>query len=207
MKIQREHGISALLENVVSHFGSIPRCTTLGCPLHTSPANTPTHTPKASPPGTPRSHTKRHNDGFITPPASKAARKVLFKTPGMAPVSLENRFNFPSNEIDAEFPALPATQPTLATNTNNNAAVQHSQAGVTTSSSQNTHQMPTIPITNQGSHTGVTPSSPQPANTPKPKLPPPKPKSAQNHRLILRTHQHNLTILPRNKNQNHRRIH
>ncbi|GFQ83807.1 hypothetical protein TNCT_54711 [Trichonephila clavata] len=73
---------------------------------------TPTHIPKASPPGTLRSHTKRHNDGFITPPASKAARKVLLKTPGMAPVSLENRFNFPSNEIDAEFSALPATQPT-----------------------------------------------------------------------------------------------
>ncbi|GFQ64574.1 gem-associated protein 2 [Trichonephila clavata] len=83
VKIQREHEeISALLENVVSDFGSIPRCTTLGCPLHTSPANTPTHTPKASPPGTPRSHTKRHNDGFITPPASKTARKVLLKTPG-----------------------------------------------------------------------------------------------------------------------------
>ncbi|GFR01224.1 hypothetical protein TNCT_616601 [Trichonephila clavata] len=160
VKIQREHEeISALLENVVSDFGSIPRCTTLGCPLHISPANTPTHTPKASPPGTPRSHTKRHNDGFITPPASKTARKVLLKTPGMAPVSLENRFNFPSNEIDAEFPALPATQPALTTNTNNNAAVQHPQAGVTTSSSQNTHQIPTIPITNQGSHTGVTPSS------------------------------------------------
>ncbi|GFR18034.1 hypothetical protein TNCT_641391 [Trichonephila clavata] len=159
VKIQREHEeISALLENVVSDFGSIPRCTTLGCPLHISPANTPTHTPKASPPGTPRSHTKRHNDGFITPPASKTARKVLLKTPGMAPVRLENRFNFPSNEIDAEFPALPATQPALTTNTNNNAAVQHPQAGVTTSSSQNTHQIPTIPITNQGSHTGVTPS-------------------------------------------------
>ncbi|GFQ89364.1 PRE_C2HC domain-containing protein [Trichonephila clavata] len=91
----------------------------------------------------------------------------------MAPVSLENRFNFPSNEIDAEFPALPATQPTLTTNTNNTAAVQHPQAGVTTLSSQNTHHIPTVPITNQGSHTGVTPSSPQPANTPKPKLPPP----------------------------------
>ncbi|GFQ70813.1 hypothetical protein TNCT_76231 [Trichonephila clavata] len=154
VKIQREHEeISALLENVVSDFGSIPRCTILGCPLHTSPANTPTRTPKASPPGTPRSHAKRHNDGFITPPDSKAARKVLLKTPGMAPVSLENRFNFPCNEIDAEFPALPATQPTLTTNTNNNAAVQHSQAGVTTSSSQNTHHIPTIPITNQGSYT------------------------------------------------------
>ncbi|GFR22106.1 hypothetical protein TNCT_105481 [Trichonephila clavata] len=81
-KIQKEHEeISALLENVVSDFGSIPRCTTLGCPLHTSPANTLTHTPKASPPGTSRSHTKRHNHGFITPPASKAARKVLLKTP------------------------------------------------------------------------------------------------------------------------------
>ncbi|GFR33890.1 hypothetical protein TNCT_673741 [Trichonephila clavata] len=118
VKIQREHEeISALLENVVSDFGSIPRCTTLGCPLHTSPANTPTHTPKASPPGTHRSHAKRHNDGFITPPASKAARKVLLKTPGMAQVSLENRFNFPSNEINAEFPGLPAThnQPSLQT--------------------------------------------------------------------------------------------
>ncbi|GFR19829.1 hypothetical protein TNCT_487411 [Trichonephila clavata] len=92
VKIQREHEeISALLENVVSDFVTIPRCTTLGCPLHTSPANTPTHTPKASPPGTPRSHTKRHNDGFITPPANKVARKVLLKTPGMAPVSRENR--------------------------------------------------------------------------------------------------------------------
>ncbi|GFQ73116.1 hypothetical protein TNCT_73801, partial [Trichonephila clavata] len=91
VKIQREHEeISALLENVVSDFGSIPRCTTLGCPLHTSPANTPTHTPKASLPGTPRSHTKRHNDGFITTLASKAARNVLLKTPGMTPVSLEN---------------------------------------------------------------------------------------------------------------------
>ncbi|GFR14849.1 hypothetical protein TNCT_141611 [Trichonephila clavata] len=86
--IQREHEeICALLENVVSDFGSIPKCTTLGFPLHTSPANTPTHTPKASPPGTPRSLAKRHNDGFITPPASKAARKVLLKTPGMAQVS------------------------------------------------------------------------------------------------------------------------
>ncbi|GFQ96253.1 hypothetical protein TNCT_163601 [Trichonephila clavata] len=45
VKIQREpEEISALLENVVSDFGSIPRCTTLGCPLRTSPANTPTHT-------------------------------------------------------------------------------------------------------------------------------------------------------------------
>ncbi|GFR10783.1 retrovirus-related Pol polyprotein from transposon opus [Trichonephila clavata] len=72
---------STQVKNVVSDFGSIPRCTTLSCPLHTSPANTPIHTPKASPPGTPRSHAKRHNDGFITPPASKATRKVLVKTP------------------------------------------------------------------------------------------------------------------------------
>ncbi|GFY29325.1 hypothetical protein TNCV_4724531 [Trichonephila clavipes] len=33
--------ISALLDNGVSDFGSLPRCTTIGCPLPTSHANSP----------------------------------------------------------------------------------------------------------------------------------------------------------------------
>ncbi|GFQ78979.1 hypothetical protein TNCT_442651 [Trichonephila clavata] len=123
VKVQREHEeISALLEYVVSDFGSIPRCTTLGCPLHTSPANTPTHTPKASPPGTPRSHTKRHNDGFITPPASKTARKVLLKTPGMAPVSLENSIVRPNTSY-----AQAATQNTIHINKSRQATASSTQ--------------------------------------------------------------------------------
>ncbi|GFX08721.1 hypothetical protein TNCV_4227411 [Trichonephila clavipes] len=36
VKIQNEYEeISALLDNGVSDFGSLPRCTTIGCPLHT----------------------------------------------------------------------------------------------------------------------------------------------------------------------------
>ncbi|GFV86845.1 hypothetical protein TNCV_3965751 [Trichonephila clavipes] len=40
VKIQKEYEeISALLENGVSDFGSVPRCTTIGCQLHTSHAH------------------------------------------------------------------------------------------------------------------------------------------------------------------------
>ncbi|GFQ73463.1 hypothetical protein TNCT_147571 [Trichonephila clavata] len=71
-KIQREHDeISTLLENVVSDFGSILRCTTIGCPVHSSDANTPTQSPRIIQPGSPKSNTKRINDRFITPPASR----------------------------------------------------------------------------------------------------------------------------------------
>ncbi|GFQ94310.1 hypothetical protein TNCT_251691 [Trichonephila clavata] len=71
-KIQREHDeISTLLDNVVSGFGSIPRCTTIGCPVHSSDANTPTQSPRIIQPGSPKSNTKRINDRFITPPASR----------------------------------------------------------------------------------------------------------------------------------------
>ncbi|GFQ78501.1 hypothetical protein TNCT_362291 [Trichonephila clavata] len=100
-KILNKHDkISTLLGNVVSDFSSIPRCTTIGCPLHSSHANTPIHFPKITPPGTPKSNTKRINNGFLTPPASKIARRVLLQTPDFQQVCDRSiRVNFQTNPL------------------------------------------------------------------------------------------------------------
>ncbi|GFW70361.1 hypothetical protein TNCV_4914811 [Trichonephila clavipes] len=106
VKISEEYEeISTLLYNGVSDFGSLPRCTTIGCPLHSSPVNTP----NKSPPNTP-THTQKHNnDGFISPPARKTAKRVLLETTHFTPLNLENRFTFPTIGNASELPSLPNT--------------------------------------------------------------------------------------------------
>ncbi|GFY56204.1 hypothetical protein TNIN_100111 [Trichonephila inaurata madagascariensis] len=125
VKILKEHKeISALLGNGVSDFGSVPRCTTIGCPKHSSPVNTPSKLPPSSP-----SHTqKRFNDDFISP--RKTAKRVLLENPNFQ-INLENRFTLPTVANTSDFPALPTIQ--------HNTTHFNNQAGVITSSSTATH--------------------------------------------------------------------
>ncbi|GFY22538.1 hypothetical protein TNCV_2177991 [Trichonephila clavipes] len=128
--------ISALLDNGVSHFGSLQRCTTIGCPLHTSHANSSSKFP----PSSPTRRQKRNNEGFISP--RQTAKRVLLENPSFQ-INLENRFSLPTTVNSSEFPALPTLQQTTAQ--------QNAQAGVTTSSSTAANMNTT--------QTGVTPSS------------------------------------------------
>ncbi|GFU80965.1 hypothetical protein TNCV_1277111 [Trichonephila clavipes] len=169
-RLKEYEEISALLENGVSDFGSLPRYTTIGCPLHTSHANSPSKFPPSSP-----THTqKRNNEGFIS--LRQTAKRVLLENPSFQ-INLENRFSLPTTVNSSEFPALPTSQQTTAQ--------QNAQAGETTSSStaanMNTTQTEMTPssqkpgLTNtstQGVQPRVTPSSIQ-NNTPKVPLPPP----------------------------------
>ncbi|GFT16590.1 hypothetical protein TNCV_281981 [Trichonephila clavipes] len=104
VKIQKEYEeVSALLENGVSDFGSLPRCTTIGCPLHTSHANSPSKFPPSS-----STHTqKRNNEGFISP--RQTAKRVLLENPSFQ-INLENRFSLTTTINSSEFPALPTSQ-------------------------------------------------------------------------------------------------
>ncbi|GFX35140.1 hypothetical protein TNCV_2330801 [Trichonephila clavipes] len=173
VKIQKEYEeISALLENGVSDFGCLPRCTTIDCPLHTSHANSPSKFSPSSP-----THTqKRNNEGFMSP--RQTAKRVLLENPSFhTQINLENRFSLPTTINSSEFPALPTSQQTTAqenaqaggTASSSTAAnMNTTQTGVTSSS-----QKPGLTNTStQGVQPRVTPSSTQ-NNTPKVPLPPP----------------------------------
>ncbi|GFX58344.1 hypothetical protein TNCV_205311 [Trichonephila clavipes] len=102
------HKITALLGNVVSDFGYIPRCTTIDSPIHSSHVNIPLHTPKITPSSTPKSTTKRKDCEFQAPLSRETARRVLLETPHYMDLNLENLFSFPSfNKI--EFTTLHTT--------------------------------------------------------------------------------------------------
>ncbi|GFX01265.1 hypothetical protein TNCV_4582301 [Trichonephila clavipes] len=168
-KIQKEYEeISALLENGVSDFGSLPRCTTIGCPLHTLTHQVNFHLALL------HTQKKRNNEGFISP--TQTAKRVILENPSFQ-INLKNRFSLPTTINSSEFPVLPTSQQTTAQ--------QNAQAGGTTSSStaanMNTTQTGVTPslekpgLTNtstQGVQPRVTPSSTQ-NNTPKVPLPPP----------------------------------
>ncbi|GFV68792.1 hypothetical protein TNCV_694601 [Trichonephila clavipes] len=124
----------------VSDFGSLPRCTTIGCPLHMLTRQINFHLALL------HTHTKTYNnEGFISP--RQTAKRVLFENPSFQ-INLENRFSLPTTINSSEFPALPTQQTT---------AQQNAQAGGTTSSSTAANMNTT--------QTGVTPSSQKPGLT------------------------------------------
>ncbi|GFR20615.1 hypothetical protein TNCT_204841 [Trichonephila clavata] len=82
VKIPKEHHeMTNLFDSGGSDFSSISRCSAVGCPIHSSQANTPLHTAKITPPSTSKSTTKRKEDELQLPLSRKTARRVLLETP------------------------------------------------------------------------------------------------------------------------------